>query len=476
MLFCRPALSGQDITQGDSKDTNTMTRRELLETCGTGFGMLGLASLLADEAKAAGPLPKAKRVIFLFMSGGPSHVDTFDPKPRLLADTGKPLPFDKPKLERTKTGNLLGSPWAFKKHGQSGIEVSELFPHVAGVIDDICVIRSMVADNINHNGACLQMNTGEQAFSRPSLGSWLTYGLGTENKNLPGYIVLSPAQPAQGAPLWSSSFLPATFQGTLVANLADPIANLKNPEFASAAQRAELDLLKKLNGEHKATRPGDSRLDARIESFELAFRMQREAPEAFDVEKESPETKKLYGLDDPLTETFGKQCLLARRLTERGVRMVQVYHTQTSKRSSCQLWDQHGGLKAELPQNCASTDKPIAALLKDLKARGLLKDTLVIWGGEFGRTPTAEGGDGREHHPFGFTTWMAGGGVKGGHVHGTTDEYGWHAQQDPVHVHDLHATILHLMGIDHTKLTYFFGGRNYRLTDVYGNVVKQILA
>ena len=458
-----------------------MTRREMLKNWGTGFGMLGLASLLSEDALAASsptatPLPRAKRVIFLFMSGGPSHVDTFDPKPRLAVENGKPLPFAKPSLERTKTGNLLASPWQFKKYGQSGIEVSELFPKVAECIDDICVIRSMVADNINHNGACLQMNTGEQAFSRPSLGSWLLYGLGTMNRNLPGYVVLSPAQPAQGAPLWGSSFLPSAFQGTLVSDLKNPIANLTNPRFSAQKQREQLDLLAQLNALHKTERLGDAQLEGRIRSFELAFRMQREAPDAFDVERESPETKKLYGLDNPLTETFGRQCLMARRLAERGVRMVQVYHTQTAKRASCQLWDQHGGLRAELPNNCAATDQPIAALLKDLKARGMLKDTLVVWGGEFGRTPTAESADGREHHPFGFTMWMAGGGTKGGLAYGATDEYGWHAVENKVHVHDLHATILHLMGIDHTRLTYLYGGRNYRLTDVYGKVVTDILA
>ncbi len=467
-----------------------LSRRDMLQYCANGFGMLGLSSLLADEARAAapaggmGPLavrapmytPRAKRVIFLFMSGGPSHVDTFDPKPRLTMDSGKPLPFSKPTLERTKTGNLLGSPWKFQKHGQSGIEVSELFPHVAGCADDICLIRGMYADNINHNGACLQMNTGEQAFSRPSLGSWLTYGLGSENQNLPGFLVISPAQPAQGAPLWTSSFLPAAYQGTLVSNLNNPIVDLKNPEITSDQQRVELDTLRQLNELHRKGREDDSRLSGRIASFELAFRMQRNAPEAFDVESESAETKKLYGLDEKHTETFGKQCLMARRLVERGVRFVQVYHTQTAKRSSCQLWDQHGGLRVELPANCAATDKPIAGLIKDLKGRGLLDDTLVIWGGEFGRTPTAENADGREHHPFGFSMWMAGGGIKGGMVHGATDEFGWHATENKVHVHDLHATVLHLMGIDHTKLTYRYGGRDYRLTDVYGNVVKDIIA
>ena len=458
-----------------------LTRREVLRTFASGFGMLGLSGVLNAEAVSAAPftshiIPRAKRVIFLFMSGGPSHVDLFDPKPRLTAEIGKPLPFEKPALERTKTGNLLGSPWQFARHGECGTEISELLPHLATCADDLCVIRSMVADNINHNGACLQMNTGEQTFSRPSLGSWLLYGLGNENQNLPGFVVLSPAQPAQGAPLWSSSFLPADLQGTLVTDLNNPIANLGNDRFDVQTQRTQLDALKMLNKSHAEARAEDSRLNARIESFELAYRMQTEAPEAFGLEGESKAARNLYGLDDPVTEIFGKQCLMARRLAERGVRCVQVYHTQTSKRSSCQLWDQHGGLREELPANCAATDKPIAGLLKDLKARGMLDDTLVLWGGEFGRTPTAEGDNGREHHPFGFTMWMAGGGVRGGMAYGATDEYGWHAVDKPVHVHDLHATILHLMGIDHERLTYRYAGRDYRLTDVYGKIVHDIIA
>ncbi len=470
-----------------------VSRRQMLRRFASGFGMVGLAGLLAEDfissalaagADAANPMTvrppqypaRAKRIIFLFMSGGPSHVDTFDPKPRLAKENGKPLPFEKPKLERTKTGNLLQSPWTFKQYGQSGTAVSELFPRLATCVDDMCVIRSVVADNINHNGACLQMNTGEQAFSRPSMGSWLLYGLGSENQDLPGYIVISPSQPAQGAPLWSSSFLPASYQGTLVSDLKNPIANLKNPRLSSAQQREQLDVLKQLNLIHERQRQEDNRLSARIQSFELAFRMQARAPEAFDVTNESAETKKLYGLDEPMTETFGKQCLMARRLVERGVRMVQVYHTQTAKRSSCQLWDQHSGLKTELPNNCAAVDQPIAGLLKDLKARGLLEDTLVLWGGEFGRTPTAEGTDGREHHPFGFSMWLAGGGIKGGMTYGATDEFGWHAVENKVHVHDLHATILHLMGINHEKLTYRYSGRDFRLTDVHGRVVTDILA
>jgi hypothetical protein len=467
--------------------SDVFNRRQMLRQFANGFGLLGLAGLLADEARSANadnPLAvqkphhraKAKRLIFLFMSGGPSHVDTFDLKPRLQRDNGKPLPFAQPKLVRTRTTNLLQSPFKFSKHGQSGIEVSELFPHLARRSDDLCVIRSMVADNINHNGACLQMNTGEQAFSRPSLGSWLLYGLGSENQSLPGFVVISPAQPAQGAPLWSSSFLPAAYQGTLVADLNNPIDNLKNPHFTRKRQRDQLDTLRRLNELHRRQRQEDSQLNARIASFELAFRMQSRAPEAFDIASESAATKRLYGLHDKTTEIFGKQCLLARRLVECGVRCVQVYHTQTSHRASCQLWDQHGGLKTELPANCAATDLPLAGLLYDLKARGLLEDTLVLWGGEFGRTPTAEGNNGREHHPFGFTMWLAGAGIKGGTTYGATDEFGWHAVENKVHVHDLHATLLHLMGLDHERLTYRHAGRDYRLTDVHGKVVHDILA
>lgn len=476
----------------------SINRRQLLEKATNGFGMLALAGLLADQNRAsAAPIAgglgpsaplnplavksphhsaRAKRVIFLFMPGGPSHVDLFDPKPRLTSENGKPLPFEKPKLMRTKTGNLLGTPFKFAKHGQAGTDVSELFPHVASKVDDLCVIRSMVADNINHNGACLQMCTGEQAFCRPSMGAWLLYGLGSENQNLPGFVAVSPNQPAQGAPLWGSSFLPAAYQGTYVADVDNPINNLKNARLSATAQREQLDLVRQLNELHEREHAGESELAARIASFELAFRMQAEAPAAFDINQETEATRKLYGLDSPVTEIFGKQCLLARRLVERGVRFVQLFHTRSSKASACQLWDQHGGLKQGLIDNTAATDLPIAGLLTDLKSRGLLEDTLVVWGGEFGRTPTAEGSDGREHHPFGFTMWLAGGGIRPGMVYGETDEYGWHAIRDKVHVHDLHATMLHLLGLDHKKLTYRYSGRDYRLTDVYGEIVHGILA
>jgi hypothetical protein len=430
------------------------------------------------EDRTANPLavlrphhrPRAKRCIFLYLPGGPSQLDLLDPKPRLTHDHGKPFPFEKPKLERTKTGNLLGSPWKYRHHGRSGIEASELIPHLASCVDDLCVIRSMVADNINHTGAALQMNTGEQAFSRPSLGSWLVYGLGSENHSLPGFVVIAPNPPFQGSPLWSSSFLPAAYQGTWIRDMNNPVANIKDPLGDRQRQRDKLTVLGQLNELHKRQRVIDSALDARIASFELAFRMQIQAPEAFAIDQESAATKRLYGIDDKTTAAFGKQCLLARRLVERGVRFVQVYDTANGG------WDHHSGLKASLPARCANVDRPIAGLLKDLKARGLLQDTLVVWGGEFGRTPTAEGTDGREHHPFGFTMWLAGGGLKGGLVHGATDEFGWYAIQDKVHVHDLHATILHLMGINHERLTYRHGGRDYRLTDVYGQVAHKILA
>jgi hypothetical protein len=463
------------------------SRREMLATAGTGFGLLALADLLAaaeksvaaEPGRAASPYAvrkphypaRARRVIFLYMPGGPSHVDLFDPKPRLVRDNGKPLPFAKPRLERTRTGNLLASPWKFKKHGRSGVEVSELLPQVASCIDDICVIRSMHADNINHTGAALQMCTGEQAFSRPSMGSWLVYGLGTENQNLPGFVVVSPAAVFQGAQLWSSSFLPSAYQGTLVRDLKHPIANLIPGPGGLARQRAKLDTLRQLNEIHKHHRVIDSPLDARIASFELAFRMQREAPEAFDLARENEAVRKRYGIGTASTDLFGRQCLLARRLVERGVRFVHLFDAPANN-----AWDHHSGLRENLPKRCQAVDQPIAALLKDLKTRGLLDDTLVLWGGEFGRTPTAEGTNGREHHPFGFSMWLAGGGIRGGMVHGATDDFGWYAVEKKVHVHDLHATILHLMGLDHEKLTYRFSGRDYRLTDVHGHVVKEILA
>jgi hypothetical protein len=461
------------------------SRRDLLRRSGAGFGSLALAALLAKEATSAPtPVPettinslsprlphfkaRAKRVIFLFMPGGPSQVDTFDPKPRLALDNGKPSP--KPYLGQTR--NLLGSPWKFSKFGQSGLEVSELFPEVGACADHLCVIRSMVADDVNHPGGCLQMNTGERVASRPSLGAWVTYGLGTENQNLPGFVAIGPGPLIEGARQYGASFLPATFQGTFVSDLKNPIRNLNGDRSIQESQRQDLDALRRLNDLHREDRAEDSRLSARIESFELAYRMQLQAPDAFDLTRETEATQRLYGIDQKTTEMFGRQCLLARRLVQRGVRFVQLYHTS----GGFQPWDQHSDLKAGHAKNAQATDRPIAGLLQDLQSRGLLDDTLVIWGGEFGRTPAAEGTNGRDHHPFGFSMWLAGGGVRGGMTYGATDEFGWDAVDNRVHVHDLHATILHLLGLDHEKLTYRYSGRDFRLTDVYGNVVKGIIA
>lgn len=465
----------------DSTDpTAFLSRRQFLQRAGAGFGSLALTALLADEASAsttlANPLAprpshfaaRAKRVIFLFMPGGPSQVDTFDPKPRLTRDHGKPAP--KPYLGQSR--NLLASPWKFKKQGQSGLEVSDLFPHVGECVDHLCVLRSMVADDVNHPGACLQMNTGERVATRPSLGAWVTYGLGTENQDLPGFLAIGPGPLIEGARQYGASFLPAAYQGTFVSDLRNPIRNLKNDRVGKDRQRRELDALRSLNDLHSEGRADDSRLSARIESFELAYRMQSQAPDAFDLNREPEAIHRRYGIGEVATEVFGRQCLLARRLVERGVRFVQLYHTS----GGFQPWDQHGDLKAGHTKNALATDRPIAGLLRDLEARGLLAETLVLWGGEFGRTPAAQGTDGRDHHPYGFTMWLAGGGVRGGMSHGATDEFGWDAVEDRVHVHDLHATVLHLLGLDHEKLTYRHTGRDYRLTDVYGNVVKAILA
>ncbi|HEV3021473.1 MAG TPA: DUF1501 domain-containing protein [Pirellulales bacterium] len=464
-----------------------INRRELLCRAGGGFGSLALAALLNEVSAGAAPGPshdaghqplaarqphfpaRARRVIFLFMPGGPSQVDTFDPKPRLAQDDGHAAP----NLYLGQQRTLLASPWKFHRHGESGIEVSELFPHTAACIDDLCVIRSMVTDDPNHPGGCLLMNTGERVFSRPSMGAWVTYGLGTENQNLPGFVAIGPGPLIEGARQYGASFLPAAYQGTFVSDTHHPLRNLRNVRVDRQQQRLELDTLARLNELHRSQRGDDSRLNARIESFELAYRMQSEAPEAFDLSAETAATTALYGIDEPLTEVFGRQCLLARRLVERGVRFVQLYHTT----SGFQPWDQHSGLKAGHEQNAKATDRPIAGLLRDLKARGLLEETLVIWGGEFGRTPARQGdADGRDHHPFGFTIWLAGGGCRRGLVYGATDEFGWDAVENRVHVHDLHATILHLLGLDHEQLTYHFAGRDYRLTDVYGEVVQGILA
>ncbi|MEO7650684.1 MAG: DUF1501 domain-containing protein [Bryobacteraceae bacterium] len=460
-----------------------MTRRDILRTMGTGFGMFSLSALAATEGRhsAASPLAvkpphfpaKAKRVVFLFLNGGPSQVDTFDPKPMLTKYHGTPMPSPNLRTER-KTGNCLGSPFQFKKYGQSGIEVSEIFSEIGGCIDDICVIRSMHTDRPNHEPSLFMMNCGEKLPGRPSMGSWLTYGLGTENQNLPGYIVLCPGQPVVGPQLWSSAFLPAVYQGThLPNNEKDPamlIQHIRNGQMSLDEQRRQLDLLSKLNRLHEDREGADPQLEASIQSMEIAFRMQTEAPEAFDITKESEATRARYGDGD-----FGRGCLMARRLIERGVRMVQVYY------GNGQPWDNHDDIQIHR-KLAATADKPIASLLKDLKASGLLQDTLVLIGGEFGRTPAVETSglvkvqNGRDHNSHGYSMLLAGGGVKGGSVYGATDDFGFQAVDKPVHPHDLQATMLHLLGLDHTRLTYRYSGRDFRLTDVHGEVVKGILA
>jgi hypothetical protein len=419
---------------------------------------------------------KAKSVIFLFMYGGPSQVDLWDPKPELTKRHGQPIPNldNDPLFKARNPGTLMGTPRQFGKHGQSGVEVSDLYPHLSKCVDDIAVIRSTYADSFAHGSGLLQMNTGFIRQGYPSMGSWVSYGLGSVNQNLPGYVVLLDHRggPISGPPNWGSGFMPATYQGTQFRTSGEPIINLNPADGVTPAQRRqELDLLTRL-GNSAAAGPESHELAARIQSYELAFRMQAHAPEAVDLTRETEETKQLYGLDNAVTEKFGRRCLMARRLVERGVRFVQVY---SGGGHNDENWDAHGDVNKNHELHCGETDKPIYALLTDLKRRGLLDSTLVLWAGEFGRTPTNQGGTGRDHSPRGFTTWMAGGGVKGGQVIGATDDFGYAAVESKVHVHDLHATALHLLGMDHTLLTYFHGGRNMRLTDVAGRVVKEVV-
>ena len=463
--------------------TPVVSRREMLHTSANGFGMLALGGLLAQQQAnaATNPLamkpphfaPKAKRIIFLFMHGGPSQVDTFDPKPMLAKHDGKPFPGQKPRVQFAATGNLLKSPWEFHPGGKSGIQVSDLFPEVRKRADDLCVIRSIHADNSAHGGALLQLHTGSDTFVRPSIGSWVTYGLGTENQNLPGFITICPTLGHGGVQNWSSAFLPAAFQGTPIGNSGiqckdAKITDITNGSLTSAQQRLQLDLLKQMNERHLHASGPDAALEGRIGSFELAFRMQADAPTVMDIGKESKETLALYGINEPKTDNFGRQCLLARRFAESGVRFIQCAHSYK--------WDQHGNLRADHSKNAKEVDKPIAGLLIDLKQRGLLEDTLVWWGGEFGRTPTAQGGDGRDHNPHAFSMWLAGGGVKGGMVYGGTDDFGYYAVENKVHMHDMHATLLALLGLNHEKLTFRHAGRDFRLTDVKGRVVNELFA
>jgi hypothetical protein len=462
-----------------------ITRRELLSRMGGGFGLLGMAGTLATSvgaAPAADPLglkpphfaPRAKHVILLMLNGGLSQVDSFDRKPMLDKYHGQPFPGGNPNTER-KTGNLMRSPFTFKKYGQSGIDVSEIFPYIGESIDDFCVVRSMHTEVPNHEPSLYMMTCGSILKGRPALGSWLTYGLGTENQNLPGFVVLCPENnPIGGAPQWSSAFLPAIYQGTLIKNTEnDPqkiIPFIENKSSTLEQKRRQVDLLERINRLHQRRREDNPQLEASIRSMEVAYRMQTEALQAFDLTRESEATKEAYGNGD-----FARGCLMARRLVEHGVRMVQVYFAANI------LWDNHEDIMLHR-KHALNADRPIAALIKDLKARGLFDETLVIVGSEFGRTPSIEVApglkvhNGRDHNPYGFTILMAGGGVKGGMTYGATDDFGFYATENKVHVHDLHATILHLLGVDHTKLTYRYSGRDFRLTDVEGNVIKDIIA
>jgi Protein of unknown function (DUF1501) len=471
----------------------SLSRRDLLARSGLGFGALALGGLLRDAGLlAAAPIDptkplapraphfpaKAKRVIHIFANGGPSHVDTFDPKPLLAKYAGKPLPRENLRTER-KTGAAFPSPFRFRKYGQSGTEVSELFPHVAECVDDIAVIRSMYADVPNHEPSLLLMNCGEARLIRPSLGSWLTYGLGTENQNLPGFIAMCPGgYPIQESQNWQAGFLPGVYQGTYIdtrnTDLDKLVEHVRSTSTAPGDQRRQLDLLAQLNRKHSAARQQDAQLESRLQSFELAYRMQAEAADAFDVSREPLKVREMYG-----PGTQARQILIARRLVERGVRFVQVWH------GAGQPWDNHDDIEVNHRKLAKESDQAVGALLKDLKQRGLLDETLVIWGGEFGRTPTVElpqaGANagkvnGRDHNHWGFTVWLAGGGVKGGTAYGATDEFGFQAVEDKVHVHDLHATILHLMGFDHERFTYRYAGRDFRLTDVHGQVVWDVIA
>ncbi|MDF1814210.1 MAG: DUF1501 domain-containing protein [Verrucomicrobiales bacterium] len=466
-------------------DFGIQNRRRLLKQSSIGFGGLALNAILGKQTLAAqNPLlarethfpARAKRIVFLFMKGGPSHVDTFDPKPLLDRDHGKPLPFDLPKVTFAKQGNLLKSPWKFKQHGESGLPVSELFPHVAKHVDDLCILRSVHGTNPAHGGALLKLHTGTDQFVRPSLGSWLTYGLGTENENLPAFVTICPTLAHGGVNNWGAAFLPAHCQGTPIGNASLPstqatVKHINNSRIPPELQRKQLDLIGSLNKDFIDIAGKNQALEGRLNSFELAYRMQTAMPEVQEISGESPATRKLYGIDDPVTEDFGRQCLMARRFLERGVRFVQVTHSD-----SLVQWDQHGNLYQGHTKNAAEVDRPISGFLTDLKSRGLLEDTLVLWGGEFGRTPTAQGKDGRDHNPHGFSMWMAGGGVKGGYAYGATDDYGYYAAENKMHVHDLHATILHLMGLNHEKLTFRYAGRDFRLTDVDGIVAEDIFA
>lgn len=448
---------------------------------GIHLGGLALRDLIASESTSLSSgthfVPRAKRVIYLFMHGGPSHVDLFDPKPDLVKYSGQPLPdsFGEVMTRRKVARNPLLAPMRpFHRHGASGLEISEFLPEMAKLADDLCVIRSCHGDSVNHPQSVYQMNTGSVLMGKPSLGAWVSYGLGSENRDMPAFVVMpDPGSGVKGGPpAWGAGFLPAVHQGVTMRPGGRPILNLApaDPDRSRETQRQTLDFIQQLNRDHMLRRDRADPLAARMESYELAFRMQASAPDLVDLSGESETTKRLYGIDDPVTREFGTRCLLARRLVEKGVRFVQLYSGDTVG------WDAHNDVLKNHTDHCARTDRPVAGLLRDLKSRGLLEDTLVIWGGEFGRMPMSEKGMGRDHNPWGYTTVLAGGGVRGGIAHGATDAIGLRAESDPVHVHDLHATILHLLGLDHEALTFFHGGRNERLTDVAGEVVREVIS
>ena len=471
------------------------TRRELLGRAGSGLGSVALATMLADEGlftkssaadeqgrsplapRSAHFVPRAKSVIFLFMYGGPSHLDLFDYKPALAQFAGKGVGDVVDTKGARSGGGLFPSPYKFARHGESGHWVSDRYPHLAGVIDHTAMLRGVYGHSISHAPALFEVNTGMIRTGFPSLGSWVTYGLGSENQDLPGFVVMYDYRggPIGGAPNWGSGFLPGAFQGTPVRSRGTPILNLERPAgLGRSTQRQLLDYAARVNRGHRSRHPAEAALEARIESFELAYRMQSAAPEALDLGQETAATRRLYGIENGNPgEYFGTQCLMARRLVERGVRFVQLY---SGGGHGDDNWDAHGSITGNHNKHCAATDQPMAGLLLDLAQRGLLDETLVVWGGEFGRTPHKQGGSGRDHHPFGFTMWMAGGGVKGGTSYGQTDEVGYHAAVDRTSIHDVHATILQLLGMDHEELTYHFSGRDFRLTDVAGNVIHKVLA
>ncbi|MAV37027.1 MAG: sulfatase [Planctomycetaceae bacterium] len=474
------------------KDPRGYSRRTMLRDSAVGFGQLALCGMLsraaADESDTGSDAlrflaskqphfaPRARRLIFLFMKGGPSHVDTFEFKPRLQRDDGKPLPFAKPRVQFAPTNNLLRSPWKFHQYGESGSWVSQLFPHLAGCVDDLCMLHGVHGTNAAHGGALLKLHTGSDNFVRPSMGAWVSYGLGTENENLPAFVTICPTLAHGGVKNWGSAFLPAWCQGTPLGVASQPASSATvkyatNHRFPRRLQRIQLDLLRDVNRQHLHETGPNAILESRIALFELAFRMQTEIPQIQDISDEPSSVRRQYGLDEKITADFGLQCLLARRFAERGVRFIQVTHSDSKVQ-----WDQHSDLKQGHEKNALEVDKPIAGLLADLKARGLLEDTLVLWGGEFGRTPTAQGSNGRDHNPYGFTMWMAGAGVRPGFHYGATDEYGFYARDDKLHIHDVHATLLHILGIDHEQLTYRYAGRDFRLTDVSGSVAHEILS